>query len=173
MLIFSALPRTPACHPERKGPQTFFSLGVVREGSAVAFPSLSGAKPSGKRQVQPQSEMARCLIPDHEDSGGFLSHARSFVFPRKRQTSPVRTSAGEDARTTADLEIGDTVSSKAGRQRRLGAKKQPRIPPFGRDDSAFFEGSSRWFRVRLASCASGSPRPTRRSAAANGPRRVD
>jgi hypothetical protein len=24
------------CHPERKGPQAFFSLGVVSEGSAVA-----------------------------------------------------------------------------------------------------------------------------------------
>ena len=29
---------SPMCHPERTGPQTFFSLGVVSEGFAFALP---------------------------------------------------------------------------------------------------------------------------------------
>jgi hypothetical protein len=34
---------TTMCHPERTGPQALFSLGVVSEGSAVAFADGAGS----------------------------------------------------------------------------------------------------------------------------------
>jgi len=42
------IPPSPYCHPERKGPRTLLSSGVVREGSAVAVQPYTGAETSAR-----------------------------------------------------------------------------------------------------------------------------